>query len=497
MKPLTKIFQKINKRYTIMASYVFVFLTSFIIRLLNIDRPYYLMFDEVHYVPDALAINRYGHEVGWWEKGDFKLSERWEQFQILTPNSMEYVSSHPPLGKTIIGLGMLGFDDLNPIGWRLSSVVAGALTAVLVMVLAQQVFNNRKISLTAGLFTVFSNFNAAMSSIAILDIFLGLFVLIGIIFTVAYLKNIPDKPTINLNLILAAIFLGLSMGIKWSAAYYILLAATIILTAELLKYLKTTATSKTLTVIKILIKNFIASLIIFTAYVATWVQHFFAYRLKTGNTWLEAIKAIYEWHIVSFNALAELSVQHNYGTHAQEWLWLARPTYFASASLENNTSIIITTLPNLILALLAGIGITAIVINFVKTKSFIPLILPSAVLAGWVPWLFYQERTIFFFYVAVFEPYLIIAAAWLIFQFRMKLLKNSLIILTLAYGAFQMPISVGQPVVNDSALYNLANSWEENIIRAGLYNLEQVEDPYYEELYEKGIVETPRLNATD
>jgi dolichyl-phosphate-mannose-protein mannosyltransferase len=496
MKPSTKIFQKINKRYTIMASYVFVFLTSFIIRLLNIDRPYYLMFDEVHYVPDALAINRYGHEVGWWEKGDFKLSELWEQFQTPIPNSMEYASSHPPLGKTLIGLGMLGFDDLNPIGWRLSSVIAGALTAVLVMVLAQQVFNNRKISLTAGLFTVFSNFNAAMSSIALLDIFLGLFVLIGIIFTVAYLKNIPDKPTINLNLTLAAIFLGLSMGIKWSAAYYILLAATAILTAELIKYLKQNEkpAQKIKIATSVVFKNLVASLIIFTAYVATWVQHFFAYRLKTENTWLEAIKSLYEWHVKIFNALSELSVQHNYGTHAQEWLWLARPTYFASASLETDESIIITTLPNLILALLSALGIIVLTAYSVKTKAFLPLILPAAVLAGWVPWLFYQDRTIFFFYIAIFEPYLIIAAAWLIFQFRMKLLKNSLIILTLAYGAFQMPISVGQPVADDSVLYNLANSWEENIIRAGLYNLEQVEDAYYEELYEKGIVDEPRNN---
>jgi dolichyl-phosphate-mannose-protein mannosyltransferase len=491
--------RNINFSVYVAISYIAVFFVAFTIRVLNISRIDYFIFDEAHYVPDAYSILKYGYEVTWFPYEELSLARLWDIFQNFTPLSMEYASSHPPLGKTLIGLGMLGFDDLNPIGWRLSSVIAGALTAVLVMVLAQQVFNNRKISLTAGLFTVFSNFNAAMSSIALLDIFLGLFVLIGIIFTVAYLKNIPDKPTINLNLTLAAIFLGLSMGIKWSAAYYILLAATAILTAELIKYLKQNEkpAQKIKIATSVVFKNLVASLIIFTAYVATWVQHFFAYRLKTENTWLEAIKSLYEWHVGSFIVLAETGDTHNFASHAQEWLWLARPTRFITADREGDIMLAISTIPNFILAILALIGIILLTLKTLKTKAFLPLILPAAVLAGWVPWFFYQDRPTFFFYIAIFEPYLIIAAAWLIFQVKFKPISLGLILATVFYGAWQMPISVGRPVYNESKLAEMHISWHENMIRMGLYDTSQLPDNYYEEMLLKGVVTEPRTIETD
>jgi dolichyl-phosphate-mannose-protein mannosyltransferase len=489
--------RNINATVYIVASYIFVFMTAFIIRVFNISRIDYLIFDEAHYVPDAYSILKYGYEVTWFPYEELSLARLWDIFQEFKPLYMDYASSHPPLGKTLIALGMLGFDELNPVGWRLSSVIAGSLTAVFVMVLAQQLFNSRKISITAGLFTALSNFNAAMSSIALLDIFLGLFVLVGIIFTVAYLKNIPDKPTINLNLTLAAIFLGLSMGIKWSAAYYILLAAIIILTVELYKYLKNTTNKKLNTIFSVLGKNLVASLIVFTAYAATWVQHFFSYRLKTETNWIEGIKSLYEWHIGSFIVLAETGDTHNFASHAQEWLWLARPTRFITADREGDIMIAISTIPNIILAVLALIGVIMLTFKMVKSRNLIPLIIPAAVLAGWVPWLFYQDRPTFFFYVAIFEPYLIIAAAWLVFQLKYKPLSLALILSTIFYGAWQMPISVGYPIDNTSNLADMHIYWHENMIKFGLYDTDQLPDNYYEDMYSKGVIKTPRTPLSE
>ena len=459
------------------------------------------MFDEVHYVPDAKSILDRGYEVDWFkEERNKALRNLFPIFESLEPNSTEYLSSHPPLGKMFIALGMSMFEHTDTIGWRLSSVIAGALTAVFVMVLAQQIFKNRKLSLTAGVFTVFSNFNAGMSSIAILDIFLGLFVLISVIFAVAYLKRLPKSITLKTPyLMLSAIFFGLSMSIKWSTIYFIILFIIIILAAEIVKYYPKTEAlkQKIVSIFKILSKNVIIGIIMILAYIPAWIPHLIYYRIPKEQSVIGGLKSLYEWHFQTIKALEAITSPHNFASHAYEWLWLANPNRFITAELTDGTVVAVDNIPNLILAFISFIAIIVLAVYSVKSKQWIPLILPASVLAGWVPWLFYNDRTIFFFYVAIFEPYLIIAAAWIIFQMRMLILRYFLIGSIVIYGAWQMPISVGHPVKIDSPLYNFHTSWQENMIRAGLVDTDQLPDAYYNSLYERGIITEPRESSSE
>jgi len=474
--------------------YIGVFALALIIRLVNLARPYRMTFDEAHYVPDAVATLKYGHEVRWFDDTERTATETQEQFELLSPYSMEYASSHPPFGKILISLGMIPFDYLDSYGWRLSSAISGALISVLVMVLAYQIFGDKKISTVAGIFTALSNFNLAMSSIALLDIFLSLFVLIGIIFTVAYLKKIPDKPKITATMIAAAVFFGLAGGIKWSAAYYAAAVALIILIIEFNKYLKETSfKDKVLISLKILGKNIIVGLTIMFSYIAVWIPHLINYRLKQEPNFAEAVAKIIEWHTWALSALSEITAPHNNSSKAQEWLWLARPTSMFFLQREPQEDyVIISTLPNLILALLAFVGIIALTVYGIRSKNILVLMLPTAVAAGWIPWLFYQDRTIFFFYVIVFEPYLIIAAAWLIYQFRQRLLRMLIGGMVLAYSLFFLPISVGLPVEENSMQYNLQGNWSNYMIKFGLYDTDQLSDDYYNEMYSSGYVDTSR-----
>lgn len=489
-----KLFSFKNFLYTY-GPYLGIYFLALIIRLIQLGRPSRLMFDEVHYVPDAVAILKYGHEVRWFDSEPKEIPELFSIFQTLQPHALDYQSSHPPLGKTLIGLGIIPFDYLEPFGWRLSSALAGALISILVVVLAKQIFANNKLAYTAGLFSALSNFNIAMSNIALLDIFLALFVLIAIIFTVQYLKKIPDKMNFfNPNLIAAAVFFGLAGGVKWSAVYYVFIFALLILTVEFVKYLQplNSLKDKMLTGVKIMSKNIIVALTVGVAYAATWVQHFYAYRLETEGTYVTAFNKIVEWHVFILTALAGVTSPHNNASSAQEWLWVARPNRFAFLDRTQGGTEIVSTLPNLVLMILAFVGIIAVTVYALRNKHLTAFILPLAVTAGWVPWLFFQDRTIFFFYIIVFEPYLIIAAAWLVFQFRQRIIRIAVIGLMIATSLFMLPISNGTPVTESSPAYNLQGNWWKMMIETGLYNTDRLTDEYYDALYSSGVITEPR-----
>jgi Predicted membrane-bound dolichyl-phosphate-mannose-protein mannosyltransferase len=96
-------------------------LVGFALRLYKADIPDRLIGDELYYVPEArnaLGIN---------EEGVPRL----------------YRVGHPPLAIILISLGIRLLGD-NPLGWRVSSIVAGGLSIPVFYLLARRVFWGRK-----------------------------------------------------------------------------------------------------------------------------------------------------------------------------------------------------------------------------------------------------------------------------------------------------------------------------------------------------------------
>ena len=91
-------------------------------RLIALDQPGVLVFDETYYVKDAASLLELGYEGRWPDGAD-------EAFAAGTPpavtESAAFVA-HPPLGKWVIALGMLAFGPASPYGWRFGVAVSGA-----------------------------------------------------------------------------------------------------------------------------------------------------------------------------------------------------------------------------------------------------------------------------------------------------------------------------------------------------------------------------------
>ena len=160
---------------------------AFLFRIFHLATPKGLVFDEIYYVDGARDYLKYGVEV--------------------TKGAPEFVV-HPPVGKWLIAGGIKLFGD-HEFGWRIAVAIAGTLTIYLTARIAQRIFHENKWANLAALLMVLDGLNLVMSRTALLDIFLTLFVLLAVN---AWLKG---------KYLNFAIYLGLAMGCKWSALYFI------------------------------------------------------------------------------------------------------------------------------------------------------------------------------------------------------------------------------------------------------------------------------------
>ncbi|MEO6058785.1 MAG: phospholipid carrier-dependent glycosyltransferase [Candidatus Limnocylindria bacterium] len=183
------------------------------LRLVGLSRPVGLVFDEIFYAQNACQ-----YVLGSAECGIGELAGR----------------SHPPLGNWLIGIGIRIFG-YNEFGWRITAALAGALTIGLLYLLVRRLLAGR---VSEGAATV-GSFSAAgllaidflhlvQSRMAMLDVFVTLFVVAAVLFAVLDVTRDRGSATrswwTRLALgrpwrLLTGASLGAAVGVKWSGAY--------------------------------------------------------------------------------------------------------------------------------------------------------------------------------------------------------------------------------------------------------------------------------------
>lgn len=155
----------------------------------RLNQPGHLVYDEVYYVPAAT------------------------QFAQPDGKSLAVNLEHPPLAKLIISVGITLFGR-NPIGWRIMSVLFGALLIVVLYNWGLRLFKSQKWALVLVLLTLCNQVLYVQSRIAMLDTFMAVLVLVS-----AYLFYVgTHDETWNKKYVAAAAFvLGLAAACKLSA----------------------------------------------------------------------------------------------------------------------------------------------------------------------------------------------------------------------------------------------------------------------------------------
>jgi hypothetical protein len=110
----------------------------------------------------------------------------------------------------------------NAFGWRLPGVLMGALTAVLIYLLARFLFRRRSVALVAGALALVEGMLFANSRIAMNDVYVtGFIVAAATLFVPLWLGSWRRWWQILLGLIGIGLLLGLALASKWVAAYAI------------------------------------------------------------------------------------------------------------------------------------------------------------------------------------------------------------------------------------------------------------------------------------
>ena len=370
---------------------ILIALLSFGLRLFHLGIPKGLVFDEIYYVDGARDYLAHGVEV--------------------TGNAPEFIV-HPPVGKWCIALGIKLFGN-NEFGWRFSVAVAGALTIYLVGRIARRLFITPMLSTLASLLMALDGLNLVHSRTALLDLFLTLFVLLAIL---SWLKG---------NYWRTGIWFGLACGTKWSGIYFLVAFALLTVYRDwgrIQPFFKLLATR---------IMQFLVVPVM--VYVATWAG-WFRSPLGWDRHWADgrstsfgfipsSLRSFWHYHAEILHFHKTLTQHHPYQANPWSWLVMGRPTSFyyqtpascGGAKTCSQEVLALGTpllwwLGTLALAVVFGYWVRSLVTN--KRPDFVTGFILLGVAAGYLPWFFFQRRTVFTFYAIVFEPFVVLALVY-------------------------------------------------------------------------------------
>lgn len=403
-----------------------------VLRLLRLDQPKGQIFDEVYYAVDARHLLQHGVE---WDEG---------------AGTGSFVV-HPPLGKWLIAVGEQVFG-YNEVGWRISAALAGIVAVLILTRLARRMFRSTVLGCAAGLLMALDGLQLVLSRVALLDIFLLLFVLAAFACLVLdrdqrrlrWLHELrdgldprrpkrPGRPPFTMPWwrLAAAAMTGCAMSVKWSALWYIFVFVLLI-------YLWEAGARRSVGVPRPWRAAIVAEtgqvvvfgLVIVAVYLTSWTgwfasddgwgRHWLASQGRPETPVLGALMNLWHYHQVALQFHDTLTTPHPFQSWPWQWLLLGRPVLLQwdcpkpCTPTSPVTEVLLLGTPVLwwsfllALALLAWFGISR--------RDWRAPAIGLGALAGIVPWFPYEldDRTMFAFYAAPAEPFLVLAVVYVL-----------------------------------------------------------------------------------
>lgn len=145
-----------------------------------------------------------------------------------------YETSHPPLGKLIMSIGVLLFG-MTPFGWRFMGVLAGVIMVPVIFAFAKRLFKNGWAAFLTAFVFAFDFMHFVQTRLATIDSYIVLFVILMYYFMYKYYTTSFYDAKFSKTLVplgLSGLFMGLGIASKWTGVYAglglaVLLAVTI------------------------------------------------------------------------------------------------------------------------------------------------------------------------------------------------------------------------------------------------------------------------------
>jgi dolichyl-phosphate-mannose--protein O-mannosyl transferase len=238
------------------------------------------------------------------------------------------------------------------------------------------------------------------SRTALLDIYLSFFILLATYFFVMRWHW------------WAGLALGLAIATKWSGLYFLALFAAIAVYRAF-----TLNTGREL--IKPTLKTFAQYAVLpISVYLTSWSGWFLSNRGWARDYSSNVITSFVHYHSQMLGFHTGLVEKHSYQANPWSWIVMGRPTSFYYQSPKDcgadKCAQEVLALGTPFLWWLGAIAVAVVIGFWIKSfaqRRYEPSLnmIVAGITAGYLPWFFFQKRTVFSFYAIVFEPFLVLA----------------------------------------------------------------------------------------
>jgi dolichyl-phosphate-mannose-protein mannosyltransferase len=385
------------------------------LRFVHLGQPDRKVFDEVYYASD-----------GCWHAGI-----PYRSCGLEADAERSWV--HPPLGKQMIALGVVAFGN-EPIGWRVAAAAAGAATVALAGTLAYLLLGSALWGGVGGLLAGTEHLLLVQSRIAMLDVFLAMFVVLGFVLLVLDRRRLDrrstggpgDRPAIRgwrPLLLLAGVAFGAAVAVKWSGVLALLGAIILAIGWAWSRHRAFGSPHPVLTALRdegpSLWLGLVAAPVV--AYSLTWLPWLTDRGFDMGG-WITHHLQMLDYHLDLDTVKENGEPIHPYMSRAWSWFLLLRPvSYFWQGDPRCCAEILGMGHPLLFWGSLLMLPYLGLVWWTGRDWTAGPILVP--VLVQFVPWLI-VSRPLFLFYMTPVTPFLAVGMAFVLRDLSMARLHR-------------------------------------------------------------------------
>lgn len=262
-----------------------------------------------------------------------------------------YEWTHPPLGKVLMGIGILIFG-MVPFGWRFIGTFVGVLMVPLIYAFGKKMLKHSWLAVSVCLLFTFDFMHFAQTRIATIDVYVTFFIMLMYYFMYKYYKmsfyDTPLKKTF-VPLGLSGIFFGLGVASKWTGLYAGAGLAVIFFYTMYIRYaeyktaLKNRSGNTDGIENKYIIDSFgnyfmktiLFCIVMFIAvpaviYTLSYIPYFNTPSGHGISTIFQNAESMYTYH-----SKTVVASTHPYSSHWYEWPIMYRPIWYFSNTLDN------------------------------------------------------------------------------------------------------------------------------------------------------------------
>jgi hypothetical protein len=311
-------------------------------------------------------------------------------------NIFPYETVHPPLGKTLISVGISLFG-MVPFGWRFIGTLFGVVMLPILYILLKNMFGKTPVAVCGTLLFGFDFMRFVQTRIATIDTYAVFFILIAYLYMYRYIaqpRGAPMRETLR-PLAFSGIFFGLGCACKWVVIYAGAGLAALYVVSLVTQYQYYYADGEPGVYSRRVVKTLLVSALFFVVIPAViYCLSYMPYGLargmtvKNGMLWNpDYYKLIWDRQVNMFSYHSTLVAEHPYSSWWYEWALNFKPIlYYYNASMGNGLRSSFGAFGNPIVWWGGLLAILAMAMRFIVYLLHGPLANPMRALASRLAW---------------------------------------------------------------------------------------------------------------